>query len=91
MEILKGYDGAKKGKGRKRHLLVYTQGLVLYVKTNPTSFSVYKGSYAAEPEVVTSNSLVISWARDTRQDYGPYTIWNWSGILDKSSLVQAGV
>jgi WD40-like Beta Propeller Repeat len=45
-----------------------------YVKTNPTSFGVYKGSYAAEPEVLPSGSLIISWARDTQQDYGLYTL-----------------
>jgi putative transposase len=28
----RGYDGAKKIKGRKRHLLVDTQGLVLKAK-----------------------------------------------------------
>jgi putative transposase len=31
----KGYDGAKQIKGRKRHLLVDTQGLVLTVKVHP--------------------------------------------------------
>jgi putative transposase len=31
----RGYDGAKKIKGRKRHLLVDTQGLVLTVKVHP--------------------------------------------------------
>lgn len=31
----RGYDGAKKIKGRKRHLLVDTQGLVLKVKVHP--------------------------------------------------------
>jgi transposase len=30
----RGYDGAKKVKGRKRHLLVDTQGLVLMVKVH---------------------------------------------------------
>ena len=30
----RGYDGAKKVKGRKRHLLVDTQGLVLEVKVH---------------------------------------------------------
>jgi Transposase DDE domain len=30
-----GYNGAKKIKGRKRHLLVDTQGLVLTVKVHP--------------------------------------------------------
>jgi putative transposase len=31
----RGYDGAKKMKGRKRHVLVDTQGLVLKVKVHP--------------------------------------------------------
>ena len=31
----RGYDGAKKIKGRKRHVLVDTQGLVLAVKVHP--------------------------------------------------------
>jgi putative transposase len=31
----RGYDGAKKVKGRKRHLLVDTQGLVLKAKVHP--------------------------------------------------------
>ena len=30
----RGYDGAKKVKGRKRHLLVHTQGLVLEVRVH---------------------------------------------------------
>ena len=30
----RGYDGAKKVKGRKRHLLVDTQGLVLEAKVS---------------------------------------------------------
>jgi putative transposase len=30
----RGYDGAKKVKGRKRHLLVDTQGLVLIAKVH---------------------------------------------------------
>jgi putative transposase len=31
---LRGYDGGKKVKGRKRHLLVDTQGLVLKVRVH---------------------------------------------------------
>jgi putative transposase len=31
---IRGYDGAKKVKGRKRHLLVDTQGLVLKAKVH---------------------------------------------------------
>ena len=33
----RGYDGAKKVKGRKRHLLVDTQGLVLMAKVHRAS------------------------------------------------------
>ena len=34
---IRGYDGGKKVKGRKRHLLVDTQGLVLKAKVHPAS------------------------------------------------------
>jgi putative transposase len=34
---IRGYDGAKKVKGRKRHLLVDTQGLVLKAKVHPAN------------------------------------------------------
>jgi len=34
---LRGYDGGKKVKGRKRHLLVDTQGLVLKAKVHPAN------------------------------------------------------
>jgi putative transposase len=33
----RGYDGAKKVKGRKRHLLVDTQGLVLVARVHPAN------------------------------------------------------
>lgn len=33
----RGYDGGKKVKGRKRHLLVDTQGLVLKAKVQPAN------------------------------------------------------
>ncbi len=33
----RGYDGGKKVKGRKRHLVVYTQGLVLKAKVHPAN------------------------------------------------------
>jgi putative transposase len=34
---VRGYDGGKKVKGRKRHLLVDTQGLVLKAKVHPAN------------------------------------------------------
>jgi hypothetical protein len=42
--------------------------------SNPTSFGVFKGAYAAEPEALSNSRLVVSWARDINQDYGLYTV-----------------
>jgi putative transposase len=39
----RGYDGAKKVKGRKRHLLVDTQGLVLKAKVQPANIMIVMG------------------------------------------------
>ncbi len=42
--------------------------------TNPGNYSygIYKGSYAAEPDVLPDGRLVFSWAKDYMQDYGLY-------------------
>jgi Transposase DDE domain len=39
----RGYDGGKKVKGRKRHLLVDTQGLVLKAKVYGAKVMDYEG------------------------------------------------
>ena len=39
----RGYDGGKKVKGRKRHLLVDTQGLVLKAKVHSAKVQVREG------------------------------------------------
>jgi hypothetical protein len=39
----RGYDGAKKVKGRKRHLLVDTEGLVLRAKVHSAKVMDYEG------------------------------------------------
>lgn len=40
---------------------------------NPTSFGIFQGNYASEPEVLPNGRLVLSWAADVGQDYGLYT------------------
>ncbi|NTW12130.1 MAG: hypothetical protein HGA30_02335, partial [Anaerolineales bacterium] len=45
-----------------------------FARTNPTSYGVFVGNYAAEPAVLPDGGLVISWAQDVRQDYGLYII-----------------
>ncbi|MFT3892403.1 MAG: hypothetical protein QM730_12275 [Anaerolineales bacterium] len=42
----------------------------------PSSYGVYVGNYATDPAVLPEGGLVISWAKDTKQDYGLYTINN---------------
>jgi len=45
-----------------------------FVVSNPPSYGVYKGNYAAEPAVLPDGRLIISWAKDVVQDYGLYII-----------------
>lgn len=47
-----------------------------FVSTDPVSYGVLKGNYAAEPELIDNNRLVISWAADINQDYGLYLLNN---------------
>ena len=44
------------------------------VSESPRSFGVLQGDYAGEPAVLPDGRIVISWAKDTAQDYGLYVI-----------------
>jgi hypothetical protein len=58
-----GFDGFKKIKGRKRHLLVDTQGLVLKVKATGAHFAERDGAYQLlEPLRSQFPRLQIVWA-----------------------------
>ncbi|HWQ11396.1 MAG TPA: hypothetical protein VNL77_01280 [Roseiflexaceae bacterium] len=39
--------------------------------SNPTSFGIFKGAYAMDPDIA-NDWMVFSWAPDIRQDYGLY-------------------
>ncbi len=45
-----------------------------HVSEDPVSYGVNQGAYAAEPEYLTSDKLIISWAADITQDYGLYLL-----------------
>ena len=45
---IKGYDGGKQVKGRKRHLLVDTLGLLLSVYVTPANTSDQEGAPLAD-------------------------------------------
>ena len=49
---VKGYDGGKKVKGRKRHLLVDTQGLLLKVKVQAGNISDREGGKLLLPAIM---------------------------------------
>jgi len=50
------------------------ESILQFVSTNPNSYGVYVGDYAADPSVLPDGGLLISWAAGVAQDYGLYTI-----------------
>jgi putative transposase len=66
----RGYDGAKKVKGRKRHLLVDTQGLVLSARVHSANIQDREGIKLllgpAAGTAVSRVSPICGWMRATR-------------------------
>lgn len=59
----RGYDGAKKVNGRKRHLLVDTQGLVMKAKAHPADLADREGArLLLEPAMAAFPRLGHLWA-----------------------------
>jgi hypothetical protein len=50
------------------------EDVLQFANTNPISYGVYVGNYAADPSVLPDGTLLISWAANVAQDYGLYTI-----------------
>ena len=82
----RGYDGAKKVKGRKRHLLVDTQGLVLEVRVHSARVTDREGiKLLLEPSSPDRLPKRLShlWldAGYTGQDKGAFSGWRrrWAG------------
>jgi hypothetical protein len=71
-----GFGGLRRyhrGAGTYEPILGITYLTLDYVNpSNPTSYGIFKGAYAAEPEVLPDGRLIISWAPDVNQDYGLY-------------------
>ena len=67
----RGYDGAKKVKGRKRHLLVDTQGLVLKVRVHDARVVDREGiKLLLDPsssDRLPRASLTCGWMRATQE------------------------
>src|SRR5215213_5406036 len=65
----RGYDGNKKVRGRKRHLLVDTEGLVLKAKVHSAKVPDQRtasGSYSSRHGAVSRSSSTCGWTRRLR-------------------------
>lgn len=63
----------KRGPGNYTPLLGITYMTLDYVNpSNPTSYGIFKGSYATDAEALPDGRMVLSWAKDINQDYGLY-------------------
>ena len=73
-----GFGGIRhyqRGVGKPRHVIGITSNLnQTLASTNPPSYGVYAGTYAAEPEVLPDGRLVVSVATSIAQDYGLYLV-----------------
>jgi hypothetical protein len=79
MSEASGFGGLRRyqrGPGSYTPILGITYPTLDYVNvSNPTSYGIYKGAYAAEPDVLPGdNRMVVSWAPDIYQDYGLYVV-----------------
>jgi transposase len=83
-----GYDGGKKIKGRKRHLLVDTQGLVLTVKVHDAGIPDRDGAQLVLDGVATDFHRITgrSTARHLGNGVGPWPHSNVRLFLQQSPL-----
>ena len=72
-----GFGGIRRyrpGPGTYTAVIGVTDENYELVRTDPPSYHVFKSDYAADPEVLPSGRLLISWSPDINQDYGLYTV-----------------
>lgn len=73
-----GFGGIRRyqrGPGRYTPVTGITSMTLDYVnRENPTSFGIFRGTYAGEPDVLPDGRLVVSWAPSVNQDYGLYLV-----------------
>ncbi len=72
-----GFGGIRRferGPNGYTPIIGITEDVGQLVSSNPPSHHVFKGAYAAEPEVLPDGRVIISWAPNTNQDYGLYVI-----------------
>jgi hypothetical protein len=67
-----GLRSYRRGGGRPTPVIGITSLTLDYVHpSNPTSFGIFKGAYAMDPDIA-GDWMALSWAPDIGQDYGLY-------------------
>jgi hypothetical protein len=86
----RGYDGGKKVKGRKRHVLVDTEGFVLKVHVHSAKIMDYEGIKALLRKAIDDSpaSPTCGWTRATEERTRAQTGYAklWAGAWMSSSV-----
>jgi hypothetical protein len=72
-----GIRSFRRGPGSFKGLLGITELSFDYVhcpNSNDCSYGIFKGAYAADPDVLPGGRMIVSWAPDVNQDYGLYVV-----------------
>ncbi|NOK60014.1 MAG: hypothetical protein GFH27_549291n207 [Chloroflexi bacterium AL-W] len=71
-----GFGGLRRyerGPGMYTPLIGITSLTLNYIQSGePTSFGIFEGAYAVDPDVLPDGRLIFSWTPDIYQDYGLY-------------------
>jgi putative transposase len=84
----RGYDGAKKVKGRKRHLLVDTEGFVLKAKVHSAKVMDWDGiktRYCSEQICSSPASIICGWTPATGEKIGARTLGREEAWMERGS------
>jgi Transposase DDE domain len=88
----RGYDGGKKVKGRKRHILVDTQGLLLKAKVHSAKIMDYEGikTLLTRADEVFPASPTCGWTAVTGERTRVQTglRGRWGGVPSSSSVLE---
>jgi WD40-like Beta Propeller Repeat len=72
-----GIRSFRRGPGTSTPILGITRPSINYAhcpNSNDCSYGIFQGAYAADPDVLPSGRIIVSWAPDVNQDYGLYVV-----------------
>lgn len=71
---LGGIRAFERGPHGHRGVIGVTDSNGKLLVDSPPSYNVFEGPYAAEPEALPDGRVLVSWCKDTEQDYGIYVV-----------------